>query len=1241
VSRSRPSVSWDARTLAALAVLAAGTPSVVTGQGIPVTVGVGAISTGAAQFDLPVVADMSARAEKLGSFVLTLRWNAAVLQFQGGVDGSFGGLVVNEDSASGGVLKLSGVNPAGVGGLVTLGVGRFMVLTNDTTTFRVAVQELYAAGTFADLTSAAVPLDRLFCGALSGTYGDVNRDGAVNGADALIVLTESVGLDVSQYAIGFGDVDGNGVRNPRDALIILSYAVGINTTSFRAGQTVSGNVCLPPGAQSYALNPVTAEALTGQEVSYYAFGLDSSGAALALRNVTWSSSNAGVASVNAAGLATALTAGTTTITARQNDTTIASGTLTVVTGRRTHWVDALAIQAPNQLGTSALPFGTLQDAVDVVAPGDTLRVRSGRYEGARIDRSLAIVGDTSAGGTRPRIGIADTSTVKDTVFSITTAAGRVLLKDLVLDTAKAGIRAWGVDTLELIGVDVHGAASEYSAVQIDTTRLTRLLRTRIFGVPDAGSGQGLIVERTGTFIVDSSLVSDFSGDGVYTYGVDSIDVRRSTLRHNGNAGLWIGTVDTATASRLVFSQNQVTQNGYYGVYAHYVRQGLFDHNVFRSSEYYGDALYLYGTRSATVAFLADTMDVVQADWLYLSQFDSLLVDSVDVRGGGYGGSVYDGRVVVLRNGRQVVTNYYGFYVSGRAVDSTTVYLRNQRFEGLSNQSYYYGGYGLEAYYATLDVEASHFTNLYYGLDLGYASLAIRRSAFDNSYYGIYGYCVAGPLQVDSVQFDLSYYGIYGSTCGATGVIAQVDSVDLRRASQGIQLDGFQRARVRQSQLTDVDYGISVTNSDTAQVDTVGVAALYQGIYLGSDTVSVATGNSVACGSDGYGIEADYGARATIVANTVTGACYSGIELDPAADTVEVRGNTVSSSGYFGVRVYATTLGSRVAVAGNTVTGQHPNGALLLYGSQTLASSIRADSNVIAGGVEAGILVSSGDTTRVRDNTITGIGSLAGSLSNEGAIVVEAGTALRHLLDIRRNRLSGNVSGIVINRQLTDTLVAATVDSNRIYGSTFDGIRLLGYSRVLAQRNVIDSVGRDAVHVDRSVVGDTLQVRFLGNNLTRSGVYGALNLDGGLIDARGNWWGDALGPAGTAGEPASAGDSVSVGVLWSPPLPSPAGDVLPPSPPLFAALRQAVSGVSRLVAPTAPVALPRRAPALPLELPQLNGARALPPEVVARWEQRQAEWRTRQAARVERQHRDSARVAERAAHRAQRPGEERR
>ena len=58
--------------------------------------------------------------------------------------------------------------------------------------------------------------------------GDVDMNGTVNSADALIALRAALGsMTLTQAQFELADMDGNGVIDSRDALIILRMALGL------------------------------------------------------------------------------------------------------------------------------------------------------------------------------------------------------------------------------------------------------------------------------------------------------------------------------------------------------------------------------------------------------------------------------------------------------------------------------------------------------------------------------------------------------------------------------------------------------------------------------------------------------------------------------------------------------------------------------------------------------------------------------------------------------------------------------------------------------------------------------------------------------------------------------------------------------------------------------------------------------------------------------------------------------
>src|SRR4051812_30733327 len=83
-----------------LVLLASGMrPGRLEAQSIPVTVRGPASSFVGQGFDLPIEVDLTARPERLGSFVLRLQWNPAVLRLAGGVSGDFGDLSGDDEDS--------------------------------------------------------------------------------------------------------------------------------------------------------------------------------------------------------------------------------------------------------------------------------------------------------------------------------------------------------------------------------------------------------------------------------------------------------------------------------------------------------------------------------------------------------------------------------------------------------------------------------------------------------------------------------------------------------------------------------------------------------------------------------------------------------------------------------------------------------------------------------------------------------------------------------------------------------------------------------------------------------------------------------------------------------------------------------------------------------------------------------------------------------------------------------------
>lgn len=1180
-------------------------PTGVRAQAIAAGFGGNVSSLVSVPFDVPLIVDMTARPERLGAFAARIQWNPAVLQYQVFVNGSFGTITTNTDSTAQGILRLTGANPAGAAGLITLGTGRFLPLVADTMTMVLSLPELYAAGTFADLRPSVTVSNGEFCPAV-GRFGDIDGDGQVNSRDALIALMAAVGLDVSQYPITLGDVDGNGVVDTRDALIMLSSAVGIDVSAFRIG-VILGGACANAVPVTLAISPsAVAGVLPGQQVSFEVRAAGPTGSLVIIPNPVVKSSDTTVLTFRGGGnpaTAVAVAPGTATVTAIRDGRDSVKTTVTVVGRRYTHFVDAKAATAANQLGTAAFPFATIAQAVLVARGGDTIRPQPGRYlEQVWLDSAVVLMGDTLPDGSRPVIAL-DSAGAYAGLNLVGSSTAEV--DNLGITGYYAAVDVFGPTHVVLRGLRTTGTTE---GVVVDSLAgFLRLESSQLVGLNSSYyyDGYGVLTNaRVDTLVLQGTEISDFGYGGVYAVGADSTAVLQSLIHDVGDYGIEGGVYggddcveDCAAPHRsasdlgplapaLVVSGSTIERTGYELVYLDEIRSASFSHNHFSNPDNYG--VEIYGNSAGWVRIAGDSMGVNE-DWLYAEYLDSLVVDSAWVSSPYPYGETYDVFTVRMTNTQFVGAQdralevYFGGVTYGGQVFLDNVSVIGDPSCDLCAQVLYADG---------PRVTASRITgvNLEYGFEVyGDSSFTLTNSLFRHVEYPVYwegsGTDSTSRLTVRGTTFS----GFDEAIEAYDGGLAVDSNTFQNGEDEGVYWDGYQRASVTRNSFASVEYPVELEAYQPSSIFTDTIAANvitdlpYKGIYVdGSDSVPFRIlGNSVTCNAtgktDGYGIDLDY-ASGMVAGNQVSGCEYGIYVYDdggPALRADSVLSNIVSKPGNADAGIYVE--GSiRSRIANNAVTGDTAGvayyGDIYVRGYQSDSTTAVIDSNTVTGGSNAGIYVEYLDTALVRWNTVHGVNA---PYTYQGGIVTDG--SLTYLARVYGNQVRGMFgNGIRISN--SDTALVQ-VDSNLVSGSSADGIRLNGGADSVVHNRIVNNLANGVDIASTSVSSSRTQVD--SNNIVGNH-FGATEPIDYTYNATYNWWGDALGPRCTntdACSSLSTGDSVTSGLNFQPVAPAEYGDTPSPAaqarPPILALrVPAAARAAIRAPAPTgldAPVA----------------------------------------------------------------------
>jgi dockerin type I repeat protein/parallel beta helix pectate lyase-like protein/Big-like domain-containing protein len=632
--------------------------------------------------DVPVTVDLSgAPGRQLGSYRAHLTWNPGVLEFSQISNGSFAAPQVNSAASDSGRLQLTAVQPAGAGGVVTVFVARFYVLSDSTpSNVTVSFDEMSATATSVTPFEVLLPLLRYvqgtFCRSL-GRWGDVNGDGQANSLDALVALSVVVGISVDTTVMtpALADVDGDGQVTSRDALIILSAAVGLPVTGYRVLLPAAG-ACATGAATTLAVTPDSIEMEAGQGVAVVVQATDASGRAVPADSVTWTSSNPAIAAYDPAkGAVQARSAGVATLTAQLGPGVRGSLKVSVLARRTTWYVDVQrAVNAPVQVGSQAWPFQFIGDAATVAQDGDTVLVAAGTYEEVvSTGTAITVLGDST---NRPVVDPRGASYwyPYDNAIYVGGSGAPLALANLVVRAGSVYLSGVGVSVrnVAIEGLSgTNGTALEISPPYNESAPASPgnvLVRNVAVTADSVNSGIQVDLADTATIVNSSAIrsvaggaVEGFCGYGGYTSGGITIQQASVSLL-SGNTVInpacqGVGVFDyptvfvTSDLGRATITGNRVTGAPGMGI-AVGTREVALGHNAVKNVGASGTGnqaagIYVFQDGSApdTVTSVGDTViggtgRGFVIDTAAVGLLDSLVLDSIGASqnegGGDYG-----------------------------------------------------------------------------------------------------------------------------------------------------------------------------------------------------------------------------------------------------------------------------------------------------------------------------------------------------------------------------------------------------------------------------------------------------------------------------------------------------------------------------------------------------------------------------------------------------------------------------
>jgi PKD repeat protein/pectin methylesterase-like acyl-CoA thioesterase len=714
------------------------------------------------------------------------------------------------------------------------------------------------------------------------------------------------------------------------------------------------------------------------------------------------------------------------------------------------------------------PGGSIQDAINAAAPGDTILVPPGQYiEDLTIDKSLTL---RSSGG-------AANTTIEGTVA--------IDIEDdehVVLGGTGSGFEITGS------GNGIEATVQYWSSLSIAGNTVT-------------DNAYGIFVSHVRYFSeldISGNTITENESEGIYIEGsgavryYSSASIIDNVITNNGDDGIYWN--DIFENSHGLIQGNTITGNDDDGIWFDDVEHGssldILDNTVSNNA---GRGIYINEYEENSRGLIrGNTITNNGSDGIYLSsdveERSRLIVEANTINAnGGYGFRVADaednGYLGVLDN--EIRDNAQAGIRVGRIDEGGEGLIEGNTVTGN-------GGYGI---------------SIEWGVDEG-SSLSI----LDNSVSGTQAVVITDEFVGSGYQSgsyaQRDYYLAHRSIVPGSETIyvddVAVPSTDyLLLAEEGYIV--FDTAPAHGAEITadysyggigvyvgNVDEGSSLTIDDNRVTDNGHGGVYIRQVYDGSWAVIGGDGNTIT-GNGVFGIALGYGYYDWYGDEWY----YYGVRR---GSSLSILNNTISSTSGNGIDILLIETGSEAVIEGNTIYG---NDHGVYVGRMREGSRLDVVDNAVtdnsSGGVYAGGTISDSEVSVV-ENIISGNTGI-------GLQIGEGETLTDSMATIRCNTIYNNTEwgiDMVAEHSLVD------ISGNHVLANGTSG-------------------SEGGIYIDGSELG---LVGIHQNSIASNYDWGLLNDSGEVVDATHNWWGDASGPYQDTTNTGGSGDEVSDDVDYS-------------------------------------------------------------------------------------------------------------